>query len=65
MDLKGSECLVFYTISTRSIPAQTTPEFVLILNTAEELTAEQAGKIVTAENYYLCSTEIPCGRQRI
>lgn len=30
-DLKGAECLVLYTASTRSIPAQTTPEFVVIL----------------------------------
>lgn len=38
-DLKKSECLVLYNASTRSIPAQTTPEFVMILNTAEELVA--------------------------
>lgn len=36
-DLKGSECLVLYTVSTRSIPAQTAPEFVMILNTTEQL----------------------------
>lgn len=47
-DLKFSECLVFYTIATMSIPAQTNPEFVMILNTVEELTADKA-KEETAE----------------
>ena len=51
-DLKGSECLVFYTVSTRSIPAQTTPEFVLILNTAEELTTAQDSSIVGTETIF-------------
>lgn len=41
-DLKGSECLVLYKASTRSIPAQTTPGFVIILNTAEELDDNQS-----------------------
>lgn len=31
-DVKGKDALVFYDITTRSIPAQTTPSFVLILN---------------------------------
>ncbi len=31
-DIKNSESLVFYTISTRSIPAQTVPEFVMIFS---------------------------------
>lgn len=31
-DLKGQECLVLYSIATLSIPAQTNPEFVMILN---------------------------------
>jgi len=35
-DLKGAECLVLYTASTRSIPAQTTPELVMILNGPED-----------------------------
>ncbi len=35
-DLKGAECLVLYTASTRSIPAQTTPEFVVILAGADD-----------------------------
>lgn len=34
-DLKNSELLVLYTVTTRSIPAQTTPELVMILNHAE------------------------------
>lgn len=35
-DLKQKECLVLYSISTRSIPAQTTPEFVMIMNEKEK-----------------------------
>ncbi len=35
-DLKGAECLVLYSAATRSIPAQTTPEFVMILNGSED-----------------------------
>ena len=30
-DLKGAECLVLYSVATFSIPAQTTPEFLVIL----------------------------------
>ncbi|MEG1931397.1 MAG: stalk domain-containing protein [Anaerovorax sp.] len=41
-DLKFSECLVLYGVSTRSIPAQTNPQLVVILNTAKELTADKA-----------------------
>lgn len=48
-DLKGSECLVLYTVSTRSIPAQTTPVFVMILNTAEALDADQENSADTPE----------------
>ncbi len=36
-DLKGSECLVLYTVTTRSIPAQTAPQLVVIMNTAQDL----------------------------
>ncbi len=36
-DLKNKECLVLYTASTRSIPAQTTPELVMILNGQREI----------------------------
>lgn len=46
-DLKGSECLVLYTVSTRSIPAQTAPEFVMIMNTAEQL--DRDGNADTSE----------------
>lgn len=48
-DLKGSECLVLYSVSTRSIPAQTAPEFVMILNTAEDLDADQDNSVDTPE----------------
>ena len=35
-DIKGQDALVFYDITTRSIPAQTNPSFVLILSQNEE-----------------------------
>lgn len=34
-DVKGQDALVFYDITTRSIPAQTTPSFVLLLTNAD------------------------------
>lgn len=34
-EIKNSECLVFYTSSTRSIPAQIVPEFVMIFSNDE------------------------------
>ncbi len=40
-DVKGAEAVVFYDITTRSIPAQTTPSFILLLNTAEEAEAAE------------------------
>ncbi|ARK26274.1 copper amine oxidase [Sporosarcina sp. P37] len=43
-DLKGKDLLVFYTASTKSIPAQTTPEKVVVLDGStedEHVTAEQ------------------------
>ena len=36
-DLKGAALLVLYTTSTRSIPAQTTPETVILLTSATDL----------------------------
>lgn len=38
-DVKGQDAMVFYDFTTRSIPAQTTPSFVLILAEAEEAPA--------------------------
>ena len=35
-DVKNQDALVFYDITTRSIPAQTTPSLVLLLTQAEE-----------------------------
>lgn len=40
--VKGSECLVLYTVSTRSIPAQTTPQAVVVLNEAQDTDQEEA-----------------------
>lgn len=36
-DIIGSEAIVLYKIATMSIPAQTNPDFVLILKTADEI----------------------------
>lgn len=47
-DLKGKELLVCYNFSTRSIPAQTTPTFVMLLS-AEEASAEYVGLRSLAE----------------
>ncbi len=41
-DLKGAELLVLYTVSTKSIPAQTTPETVILLASAADLAQEEA-----------------------
>lgn len=43
--LKGSECLVIYKASTRSIPAQTTPEMVVIVTPASTMHQESTVKI--------------------
>ena len=40
-DLQGAELLVLYTVSTRSIPAQTTPETVILLTSAADLAQEE------------------------
>ncbi|MBE6035365.1 MAG: copper amine oxidase N-terminal domain-containing protein [Clostridiales bacterium] len=36
-DIKNNECAVLYTVSTRSIPAQTAPEMVIILDKENQL----------------------------
>ncbi len=41
-DVKFAESLVFYNIATLSLPAQTNPDMVLILNSADELTSDKA-----------------------
>lgn len=46
-DVKNQDALVFYGATTRSIPAQTTPSFVLLLTTAEVPTGE--AEVETAE----------------
>ena len=38
-DVKGHKAVVVYTTATKSIPAQTTPSFVIILDNAEETAA--------------------------
>lgn len=44
-DLKGKECLVLYSFATFSIPAQTTPDFVMILNGSETDEAANAAYV--------------------
>ena len=39
-DIKNKDAIVIYTTTTRSIPAQTTPEFVMILDLQNEATQE-------------------------
>lgn len=50
-DLKNNELLVFYSASTRSIPAQTSPSFVMILASAamEETAPEPQMKLPAVE----------------
>lgn len=42
-DVKGQDALVFYGATTRSIPAQTTPSFVLLLTNNEKTEGEMTG----------------------
>ncbi len=49
-DVKGQDALVFYGMTTRSIPAQTTPSFILILETEAPIAEESGARAVkTAE----------------
>lgn len=48
-DIKGQDALVFYDITTRSIPAQTNPSFVLILSQNEEEPAAEPTTEPTTE----------------
>lgn len=50
-DIKSSECIVLYSVSTRSIPAQTNPEMVIILNTAAELAADKDKEEIAKVEY--------------
>lgn len=43
-DLKGKDLAVLYTITTRSIPAQTNPEMVIVLQPEEEVAAPETDK---------------------
>lgn len=48
-ELKNSECLVLYTASTKSIPAQTSPDFVMILNNSEMDSAQESEPVKPEE----------------
>jgi hypothetical protein len=52
-DLKGSECLVLYSVATKSIPAQTNPELVLILNSKDNLAAGENAATVKINAEYV------------
>ncbi len=57
-DVKGKDALVFYGMATRSLPAMTTPSFILILETEEAPAAEETGvrAVNTAEAVALRDT---------
>lgn len=57
-DLKNAELLVLSTIMTASLPAQTTPEFVMILNTAEQLKEKNVEKEVVPTNEPATTEEV-------
>lgn len=52
-NLKGSECLVLYGVSTKSIPAQTSPDFVMILNSKDSLAAGENAATVKIKAEYV------------
>lgn len=50
-DLSGKELIVFYTHSTKSIPAQTTPAKIIVLDTGNEQTLEEVRSIINEDHY--------------
>lgn len=50
-DLKGKELVVFYTITTRSLPPQTTPTKVIALDPLQQSETELVHKIIEADHY--------------
>lgn len=57
-DVKNQNAIVFYTSSTRSIPAQTTPKMVLILPSEEETVEEIVNEEMSQEDITL-KTYVP------
>ena len=57
-DVKNQNAIVFYTSSTRSIPAQTTPKMVLILPSEEETVEEAVDEEISEQNRTL-KTYVP------
>lgn len=51
-DLKEQDLLVFYTATTRSIPAQTTPEKVIVLDTQQESNPVNGVDEIIANDHY-------------
>jgi len=49
--LGGRDLVVVYTISTRSIPAQTTPELIVILNPTPEMSKELMAEAMESDGY--------------
>ncbi|WP_394267373.1 stalk domain-containing protein [Anaerotignum sp.] len=49
-DVKGKNAVVFYDVTTRSIPAQTTPSFVLLLEEKEAVTEEKEDAAVDTKS---------------
>ena len=51
-ELKGKELIVFYTVSTKSIPAQTTPTKIIALDIAQKHMLEEA-QFAIGDDYYM------------
>lgn len=51
-ELKGKELIVFYTVSTKSIPAQTTPTKIIVLDIAQKHMLEEA-QFAIGDDYYM------------
>lgn len=56
-DIKNQDLLVFYTVTTRSIPAQTTPSFVMILDAPAVITETEPAAEITAAAEVAPATE--------
>ncbi|MGE7910671.1 copper amine oxidase N-terminal domain-containing protein [Lysinibacillus xylanilyticus] len=62
-DLKEKNLVVFYTVSTKSIPAQTTPSKVIVLdeesgNTTENIVDEEIAEIIATDYYEVDGTKM-------
>ncbi|MBU8905350.1 copper amine oxidase N-terminal domain-containing protein [Desertibacillus haloalkaliphilus] len=56
-DLSGKELIVFYTIATKSIPAQTTPQKIVALDHTDKK-QEEVERLIENDNYYKNDTKM-------